>query len=75
MPSELIFSYIMVRTSYVSMKWWWCSLCTRPTHLVGQQSAYRHVARAHYPDSEPTNLCSYSLTLHALGEKQWILFL
>jgi len=18
-----------------SMKWWWCSFCTRPTHLVG----------------------------------------
>jgi len=31
----LFFSYIMARTSYFSMKWWWGTLCTRPTHLAG----------------------------------------
>jgi len=23
-PNEHYFSYIMVRTSYILMKWWWC---------------------------------------------------
>ena len=31
MPSEQFFSYIMVKTSYISIRWWWCPLCTRPT--------------------------------------------
>jgi len=31
--SEQSFSYIMAITSYILMRWWWCSLCTRPTHL------------------------------------------
>jgi len=32
MPSEQFFSYIMARTSYILMRWyWWCPLCTRPT--------------------------------------------
>jgi len=25
----------MVRTSYISTRWWWCPLGTRPTQLVG----------------------------------------
>jgi hypothetical protein len=33
-PVEQFFSCIMVRTSYISMRWW-CLLCTRPTGLVG----------------------------------------
>jgi len=28
------FSYIMARTNYFAMKWWWGPLCTRPTRLV-----------------------------------------
>jgi len=31
-PSEQFLTYIMARTSYVSMKWWWwlwCLICTR----------------------------------------------
>ena len=28
------FSCIIPRTSYISMRWWWCLLCTRPTGLV-----------------------------------------
>ena len=33
-PEEQFVSLIMVRTSYISMRWW-CLLCTRPTCLVG----------------------------------------
>jgi len=25
-PSESFFSYFMVRTSYILMRWWWCPL-------------------------------------------------
>jgi len=28
-PSEQSFSYIMTKTSYISMRWWRCPLCTR----------------------------------------------
>jgi len=34
MPNEQFFSDIMVRTNY-KIRWWWCSLFTRPTPLVG----------------------------------------
>jgi len=30
MPREKCFSYIMARTSYISMRWW-CPLCIWPT--------------------------------------------
>ena len=52
--SEQIFSYTMARTSWISMRWRWCPLCTRSTCLVDyqyyrassqkQQSVVRHVA-------------------------------
>ena len=32
--TQQFFSYIMVRTSLFSMRWWWGPLCTRPTRLV-----------------------------------------
>jgi len=46
------FSYIMARSSYNSIRWWWCRLCTRPTHWVDlhnasslkQQPACWHIA-------------------------------
>jgi hypothetical protein len=50
------------------MRWWWCPLCIRPTHLVGisasslkQQSADRHVAPLGHIIYvlEPTSICSY----------------
>jgi hypothetical protein len=51
-PSELCFSHIKERTSYISMRWY--PLCTRPTHLykldfpgailLKQQSAGRLVS-------------------------------
>jgi len=25
----------MTRTNYISMRWWWCLLCTRPTCWLG----------------------------------------
>jgi len=27
-PSDQFFSYIMVRTSCILMRWWWCLFCT-----------------------------------------------
>jgi len=33
MPIEIMFGYIMVRSSYITRRWWWCPFCTRPTHL------------------------------------------
>jgi len=33
MSNEQFFSYITMRTSYISFRWWWCLLCTRPTCL------------------------------------------
>ena len=30
-----LFSYIMMKTCYFSMRWWWSPLCNRPTRLVG----------------------------------------
>ena len=34
MPSRKQLIYIMGRTSYISMKWAWCPLCTRQTWSV-----------------------------------------
>ena len=34
MLNEQYFSHIMVRTSYILMRWWWCPLCTWPTSWV-----------------------------------------
>jgi len=29
MHNDHFLNYIMVNTSYISMKWWWCLHCTR----------------------------------------------
>jgi len=34
-PIQQFFSYIVARTSWFSMRWWWGPLCTRPTCWVG----------------------------------------
>ena len=58
------------------MKWWWCPLCTRPTHteLYFNRGNSRDnnpcigiccSIRRNYSDSEPANLCSYSLMMCA----------
>jgi hypothetical protein len=36
----------MVRTSYISMSWWWCPLCTRPTvkqHQSNKTFVYKRI--------------------------------
>jgi len=35
-PNEQFLSaiYVIVRRNYISMRWSWCPLCTRQTHLV-----------------------------------------
>jgi hypothetical protein len=33
--NEQFFIYIMTRTNCISMRWWWCELCTRITCWVG----------------------------------------
>jgi len=56
MPIQQFFSYFMARTSKFSTRWWW-----------GETTIRREMCcptRTHYPDSEPTSLCSYSLILH-----------
>jgi len=32
MPSKQFFSYILARTNFISMRWWWGPLCIRTTH-------------------------------------------
>jgi hypothetical protein len=69
-PYEQFFSHIMVRPSYISMRWWWwwCSFFTRPTCLVGFFIVLAHwnnslqvdMLLSQYPDSEVTRLYSYS---------------
>ena len=34
-PSEQFFSHIMARRKYISMRWKWCLLCTRPRRFFG----------------------------------------
>ena len=66
--TQQFFSYIMVRTSYLSMEWWWGPLCTRPICLFSIVLACLNnslrIASFRHPDSEPTNLWSFSLILH-----------
>jgi len=33
MPTKNFFNYIVARTSYISLGWWWNPLCTRQTCL------------------------------------------
>jgi len=34
MQSELFYSYIMMRTSFILMRWWWSPFCIRPTRFI-----------------------------------------
>ena len=34
-PTQQFFSNIRAKTSQFSMRWWWGSLCTRASHLIG----------------------------------------
>ena len=33
-PNEQFFIYTMTRTSYISMRWWWCPLCTNTLRWI-----------------------------------------
>ena len=68
-PSQQCVTYIMRRTSYFLMNWWRGPLCTRPVWLFvldhWNRSLRIHMSPhgSHYPDSEPTSICSFSLIL------------
>ena len=78
MPSEQVFSHIMAITSYITMRWWWCLLCTKSTHLfdfysassLKQQSAGRHATLLKHIIliQSQTSLCYYFF----IAEKQQI---
>jgi hypothetical protein len=34
MSTQQFFSYLMDRTSNITMRWWWFPLCARPTGLI-----------------------------------------
>jgi hypothetical protein len=81
LQNEQIFSSIMARRSYISMRIPWCSLFSRPTCLVGfytassqtQQSESRHVASLQYIILIPSQTVFRLLFKNAsLAEKQQI---
>jgi hypothetical protein len=39
-PTYQFFGSVMARTSKFSMRWWWGSLCFKPTRLVGYLKCY-----------------------------------
>ena len=60
-------SDIRERTRYFLIKWSWYMLCIRSTYWLTTLTVHRQTCRCnltHYPDSETTNICSYSLMLH-----------
>ena len=74
-PIQQLFSYIMARACYFSMRWSWGPLCTRPTRRVGlyycwlTETTVRgqtcRSTRTYYSASKPTSLCSFSLMLRS----------
>jgi hypothetical protein len=71
-----IFSYIIARTCYISMKWWWCLLLTKSNTFN-----WIYIVLVHWHNSLRVNMsphsntlscfhanqsfCSYSLMLHS----------
>ena len=70
MPTQQFFSYIMARTSYFSMRWWWGQLCTRPTSSVGF-----FIVLAHWNNSLWIDMSAHSDTLSWFWANQFLLFL
>jgi hypothetical protein len=68
--NSAIFSYIMARTSYFSMRWWWGPLCTRPTRLVGLL-----IVLAHWNNSLQVDMSPHTDTLFWFQANQSLLFL
>ena len=59
--NEQIFSYIMARTSYIFNE----MMMRSALHQTNSRGQTNHSTWTHYPDSDQTSLCSYSLMLHA----------
>jgi len=73
-PSKQFAKPFYGENKLLSMRWWWCRLCTRPPRLVRffivlphitESTVAGHYGPAHFSDCEPTNLNSYSLMLRA----------
>ena len=73
-----ISAYIVARTSYISMRWWWCQLCTRSVLLVRmyscsslkQQSMTCCCSRTHYSWFKANQSLLLLLNAACLVEKQ-----
>ena len=48
----------MARTSYILMRWWWCPLCSRQTHL-----SWIFVVLAHWSNSPWVDMSLHSDTI------------
>jgi len=57
MPNEQFFCYIMVRTRCISMRWWWCPLCTRST------LSWSFIVLVHWNNSPHVDISLHSDTL------------
>jgi len=42
-PSKQFFSYIMARTRYILIRWWWGLLWNKPTHLDGLLAHWNNI--------------------------------
>jgi hypothetical protein len=62
-PNENNFSYILARTSYISMWCWWYPLCTRPTHLVEVLVLWNNSSR----DDIPLLIIYSNSIMHAIS--------
>ena len=67
MPNEQFFRHIMVRTSYILMRWWWCLLYTRRTP--------RLIVLTHWNNSLWVDLSLHSYTLFRFLANQSLLLL
>jgi hypothetical protein len=69
-PTHQIVSYIMARTSYFAMRWWWGSFCNRQTRLIGF-----FLVLAHWNNSPQIDMSHHSDTISWFRAKQFLLFL
>jgi hypothetical protein len=69
-PIQLFFSYIMARTGWLSMRWWWILPCSRPTRWVEF-----FIVLAHWNNSPWVDMSFHSDTLLWFRANQSLLFL
>ena len=72
MPNEQFFSYIMVRTSYILMRWWFL-LCTRPNTVSWIFIVLHNVAN--WNNSSQIDMSLHSEILFWFTANQSLLFL